>query len=182
MDYSENNIKLILTAAKFAAEKHRDQRRKNKKASPYINHPVEVAELLWNLGNVRDIQVIAAALLHDTLEDTDTTPEEITSLFGSQVASLVQEVTDDKRRPKPERKQLQIEHAPHLSDGARHIKLADKISNLREMISDPPAKWSLTEQKEYISWAIKVAEGLRGINHELETYFDQIVHTLSKKT
>ncbi len=170
----------ILTAMKFAAVKHRDQRRKNKYASPYINHPVEVAELLWNMGQVWDIHVIIAALLHDTLEDTDATPEEISSMFGPAVLQIVKEVSDDKQLPKPERKRLQIIHAPHLSAGAKHIKLADKICNLREMLTDPPMKWTIEEQYEYVAWAGKVVDGLRGINGKLEAYFDNIVRELLK--
>jgi len=132
MNFKEEDLSLLLKAVKFSADKHKTQRRKGAEGSPYINHPIDVAETLWKLGGVRDLSVIVAAILHDTVEDTDTTLSEIEEYFGPVVRSLVQEVTDDKTLPKPERKRLQIEHAPHLSTGAKRIKLADKISNIKD--------------------------------------------------
>src|ERR1041385_3192371 len=111
--FKQEDISLLIKAVKFSAEKHKTQRRKGAEGSPYINHPIDVAEMLWNAGSVRDIPVLAAAMLHDTVEDTTTTPAEIEEHFGQVVRSLVQEVTDDKSLPKSERKRLQIEHAPH---------------------------------------------------------------------
>src|SRR6266568_91129 len=133
MTFKEDDISAILKALSFSAKKHRNQRRKGAEGSPYINHPIDVAETLWKVGGVRDISVIVAAILHDTVEDTETTLAEIEEHFGPVVCSLVQEVTDDKSLPKPERKRLQIEHAPHLSTGAKQIKLADKISNIHDV-------------------------------------------------
>ena len=123
----------ILAAVHFAADKHRDQRRKDAEASPYINHPIEVAELLERVGGITDIVTLQGALLHDTIEDTNTTPEELEKAFGKEVRSVVEEVTDDKRLPKEDRKRLQIEHAPHVSLRAKQIKLADKIANVRSV-------------------------------------------------
>jgi len=164
----------VLEAVRFSAEKHRDQRRKGKGRSPYVNHPVEVAERLWNLGGVRDADVIVAALLHDTLEDTETPREEIGRRFGERVLSLVREVTDDKALPKAERKRLQVEHAPDLSHGAKLIKLADKLCNVRDILLDPPADWPLERRQAYLAWAGRVVEGLRGTSAALEEAFDRL--------
>ena len=95
MDFSENTGKL-LEAIRFAAEKHRTQRRKDSERSPYINHPIEVVQLLWDVGGVRDVDVLLAAVLHDTIEDTDTRPEEIRDRFGEAVLAFVLEVSDEK--------------------------------------------------------------------------------------
>ena len=164
----------LLAALRFASEKHRDQRRKGANASPYINHPIEVAELLARVGGVRDVEVLAAAILHDTIEDTETTPEELERAFGSRVRELVAEVTDDKSLPKQERKRLQHEHAPHLSLDAKQIKLGDKISNVREIAASPPDGWPLERRREYIEWARSVVAGCRGANALLERHFDEV--------
>ncbi|MDX2246251.1 MAG: HD domain-containing protein [Bacteroidia bacterium] len=174
MSRSPVNPGVILSALSFAAEKHRDQRRKDREASPYINHLIEVSNLLWNIGKVRDENVLAAAILHDTLEDTQTQSEEIESAFGKIVLGYVQEVTDDKSLPKAQRKQLQIDHAPKKSPGAKQIKLADKCSNLYDIMNSPPVDWSLERRHEYFLWAKAVVEGLRGENTALESHFDQL--------
>ncbi len=158
----------ILQAARFAAEKHVDQRRKNASRSPYINHPIEVAEILSREGAVEDEDLLIAALLHDTIEDTAATREEIVEHFGERVAALVVECTDDKSLAKAERKRLQIVHAPSKSPGAKMIKLADKTSNLRSIIADPPADWPVERQREYFAWARQVIDGLAGANERLE--------------
>jgi guanosine-3',5'-bis(diphosphate) 3'-pyrophosphohydrolase len=162
----------ILSALQFAAFKHRDQRRKDHAASPYINHPIALANVLWQEGGVHEPYVICAALLHDTIEDTQTTREEIQQRFGARIARIVLEVTDDKLLPKAERKRRQIEHAPHLSRAAKLVKLADKICNLRDVAVSPPPTWSLRRRRQYFDWAKKVVEGLRGTNRRLETAFD----------
>jgi GTP diphosphokinase / guanosine-3',5'-bis(diphosphate) 3'-diphosphatase len=172
-----NTINKILEAASFAAQKHRDQRRKGSDAEPYINHPLEVANLLANVGGVTDVDMLLAAILHDTIEDTQTSRGELVERFGDRVAGFVLEVTDDKSLPKQERKRLQIEHAPHLSLEAKQIKLADKISNITDVTKNPPDGWSLERRQEYIHWGEAVAEGLRGSNIALETLFDQTVET-----
>ena len=170
-----NNLSKLLQAASFAAKKHKLQKRKGDDGEPYINHPLEVANLLANVGKVEDFDVLIAAILHDTVEDTDATKEEITELFGVKVCGYVMEVTDDKSLPKAERKQKQIEHAPHLSAGAKQIKLADKISNIKDVTNNPPHDWSRERKIEYINWGEKVIAGLRGVNKDLEDYFDEIV-------
>ncbi|MFP5212781.1 MAG: HD domain-containing protein [Acidobacteriota bacterium] len=173
MELSEVEISRLMAALKFAAEKHRDQRRKDVGHTPYINHPIEVAEMLWKLGEVRDMDVIIAALLHDIIEDTETEPEEISEEFGERVLSLVLEVTDDKRLPKEVRKSLQIERAPEASLGAKAIKLADKICNVRDVAASPPKGWSTERRVEYLDWTEKVVQGVRGCCASLEVHYDE---------
>lgn len=169
----EEKTGLLLEAMFFSASKHRNQRRKDWEKSPYINHPIDVAHLLWTVGNVREASVLLAALLHDTIEDTPTKPEEISELFGDEVLSLVLEVTDDKRLPKQERKRLQVVNAPHKSLGAKLIKLADKCCNVRDTVATPPADWSLQRRREYLLWTERVVAGLRGTNAALEKCYDE---------
>jgi len=171
---SEKRITLVLKAVAFAAKKHRDQRRKDAEASPYINHPIALADVLWHEGEVRDPVVIAAALLHDTIEDTKTTKAELRRLFGVKVADIVAEVTDNKRLSKERRKELQIEHAAQLSKDAKLIKLADKICNLGDILASPPKDWSIERKREYFDWAKKVINQVRGTNPKLERRFDQL--------
>jgi len=168
----ETGIALLLRALAFAAHKHRDQRRKDAEASPYINHPIALAEVLAREGGVGDIEVLCAALLHDTIEDTDTTEDELREAFGDRIAGIVAEVTDDTSLPKAERKRAQIDHAPALSEGARLVKLADKICNLRDVASHPPSRWELARRQEYFEWARQVIDGLRGASPSLEAAFD----------
>jgi guanosine-3',5'-bis(diphosphate) 3'-pyrophosphohydrolase len=167
-------IALILKAAAFAAHKHRDQRRKDKSASPYINHPIALAEVLSRVGGVTSPNVLAAALLHDTLEDTQTSRSELRKAFGPSITTVVVEVTDDKRLPKQRRKELQVEHAAHISKSAKLIKLADKISNLSDIVTSPPAGWSLQRKREYFDWAKRVIDQVRGTNANLERRFDAL--------
>jgi GTP diphosphokinase / guanosine-3',5'-bis(diphosphate) 3'-diphosphatase len=163
---------LVLRAAAFAAQKHRNQRRKDVDASPYINHPLALAAVLADEGGIDDAVTLAAALLHDTVEDTETTAQELASTFGAEVASVVMEVTDDKRLPKPERKRLQVEHAATMSDRAQLVKLADKICNLRDVAGSPPADWPLERRQAYFDWAKQVVDRLRGVHPGLEAVFD----------
>lgn len=172
MTFEEDDISLILEALTFSAEKHKNQRRKGAAGSPYINHPINVAQILWKVGGVRDIAVIVAAVLHDTVEDTGTTLSELEEHFGQAVRKLVEEVTDDKSLPKHERKRLQIEHAPHLSIGAKQIKLADKISNIEDVAFAPPADWPHQRRMDYLTWADNVVSGLRGCNEQMEELYN----------
>jgi guanosine-3',5'-bis(diphosphate) 3'-pyrophosphohydrolase len=170
---NESDLQLVLRALAFAAHKHRDQRRKDAEASPYINHPIALANCLANEGGVMDPLVLVSALLHDTVEDTETTIDELAAAFGQEVSSIVAEVTDDKSLAKAERKQAQIEHAPHISREARLVKLADKICNLRDVAQAPPAGWGLARKQEYFDWAKRVVDGLRGVSAPLERAFDE---------
>jgi len=167
-------VGLLLKAIQFAAWKHRDQRRKDVDESPYINHPIALAEVLWFEGRVRSAVTIAAAILHDTIEDTETTADELRGAFGPEVAAIVEEVTDVKWLGKTSRKKLQVARAKSSSHKARQVKLADKICNLRDILASAPAGWSLERQREYFDWAKQVVDQIRGTNPELERRFDQI--------
>ncbi|MBU0592363.1 MAG: HD domain-containing protein [Gammaproteobacteria bacterium] len=165
---------IVIEALAFAAHKHRDQRRKDANASPYINHPIALANVLANEGGVSDPAVLCAAILHDTIEDTETKVVELEEKFGSRITAIVLEVTDDKTLDPDVRKQLQIEHAPHISPEAQLIKLADKISNLRDILTSPPADWSIERKQAYFDWTEKVVAGLRGIHPGLELVYDTL--------
>ena len=173
---AKDALTLVLRAAHFSADKHRDQRRKGVRALPYVNHPIEVAERLAGLGGIDDAEILAAAILHDTIEDTETTPAEIAERFGERVLNLVLEVTDDKTLKKAERKRRQVEAAPHKSDAAKQIKLSDKISNVADMIHNPP-DWPKSRKLEYLDWAEAVARGVSGANAALDVEFERTLAT-----
>jgi guanosine-3',5'-bis(diphosphate) 3'-pyrophosphohydrolase len=162
----------LLRAALFAAERHKNQRRKDVEASPYINHPLTVANILANEGGIDDPVALIAALLHDTIEDTATTWEDLEAEFGPEISGVVLEVSDDTSLAAPERKRLQVEHAPTISRRAKLVKLADKIANLRDLSHRPPAGWPWSRKRDYFDWAKAVADGLRGVNPALEAAFD----------
>ncbi|NIE58588.1 MULTISPECIES: HD domain-containing protein [unclassified Burkholderia] len=165
-------MKKLVAAIAFAADKHRNQRRKDEEASPYINHPIALADVLANEAGVEDERVIVAAVLHDTVEDTETTEQELLRLFGKDVADIVMEVTDDKSLPKEERRRLQVEHAATISRRAKLVKLADKICNLRDIARHPPADWPLERKQAYFDWAKSVVDPMRGVHPGLEAIFD----------
>lgn len=169
------DLGLIIKATQFAADKHRNQRRKDADASPYINHPIALASTLCNEGGVDDPVVLCAALLHDTIEDTDTTSQELAEIFGAEIARVVLEVTDDKSLAKEVRKEEQVKHAPHISTEAKLVKLADKICNLRDILASPPADWSAKRKQAYFEWATRVVAGLRGVHPGLEAVFDGLL-------
>ncbi|CAN7979850.1 unnamed protein product [Ixodes pacificus] len=161
--------KALIETVNFAAIKHRSQQRDDGQ-TPYINHPIGVARILTHEAGIYDLTTIQAAILHDTVEDTDTTPEEIEEHFGSRVRAIVDEVTDDKRLPSEVRKRLQIEHAPHSSHEAKLVKLADKLYNLRDI----PLSWNEQRVQAYFEWSEKVVYGLRGTNKPMELALDQV--------
>ena len=167
------DVQVVLNAAHFAAEKHVTQRRKGVAAEPYINHLLEVAALVADALPEPDTNLVIAALLHDTIEDTNVTLEELSDRFGPDVAGLVAEVTDDKSLKKEERKRLQIENAPKKTVRAQAIKLADKISNLRGILSSPPADWDIGRKRAYLAWAKQVVDGLASSNAQLRAEFDR---------
>jgi guanosine-3',5'-bis(diphosphate) 3'-pyrophosphohydrolase len=169
-----HELHILVKAIDFAATRHRDQRRKDAEGTPYINHPIALAALLIEHVGTDDLPVIISAILHDTVEDTETTPDELEEHFGRQVRDIVMEVTDDTSLPKEIRRRLQIEHAGHSSYQARLVKLADKICNLRDMHDHPPAKWSLDRKRAYYDWAKDVIDQLRGTHTELEAIFDAV--------
>lgn len=164
----------ILRAAHYAAEKHSGQKRKGEAGEPYINHLLEVAQLVSSAISEPDPNLIIAALLHDTIEDTGVTKEDLKQCFGPDVANLVEEMTDDKSLPKAERKRLQIETAPHKSPRAQVIKLADKISNVRSIIHSPPADWDHERRRQYVDWARRVVEALSSPNPALKAEFERV--------
>ena len=172
MTIQKNDLKLILKALDFASRKHKDQRRKDKEASPYVNHPIALATILCNEGHVTGVETICGALLHDTIEDTATKPEELSSEFGPAIRDLVLEMTDDKSLEKAERKRLQIEHAAQASAKAKLVKLADKIANLRDIVTCPPNDWDLARKRQYFDWSKQVVDQLRGVHPGLEEIFD----------
>lgn len=149
----------LLDAAAFAAQRHANQTRKGDAGEPYVNHVIEVAEILSATTVGDDVALLMAALLHDTVEDTDTTAAELETAFGADVASLVMEATDDKTLKKVERKRLQVENAPHKSPRARLLKTADKTSNLRSIAISPPSGWREPRMTEYVEWAVAVVSG-----------------------
>jgi len=173
-----NPVLKLADAYHFAAAKHVGQRRKGEAEEPYVNHLTEVADLVARASGGEDVEVIVAAVLHDAIEDTDTSFAEIADRFGARVAGLVAEVTDDKTLPKADRKRLQIEHAAHASPGAKIIKLADKTSNLRAMAFSPPKGWPASRRAEYLDWACRVVDGCRGTNTWLEGQFDAAASVL----
>ncbi len=158
----------LLEAACFAADRHRNQRRKDVGATPYINHPLEVARILTEAG-IDDTDILVAAILHDTIEDTETTAEELAAVFGERICSLVLEVTDDKTLPKAERKRLQVLNAPRKSNDAKLIKIADKIANLRDIKAAPP-NWSENRKAQYLQFAKEVMSGCSGVNACLDKW------------
>ena len=174
MPKPKDELGLVLRVVQFAAHKHKDQRRKDVRKSPYINHPIALAEVLHTDGGVRDPVVIAAALLHDTIEDTETTYEELRGIFGAGIADTVAELTDTKFLGKEARKRLQVARAGKSSVAARQVKLADKICNLRDILARPPAGWSLSQRQTYFDWAKEVVDQARGVNPRLERTFDRL--------
>ena len=165
----------LLRAVSFAAEKHKDQRRKDAKDSPYINHVIAVASALAEEGKVTDEELIMAAILHDTVEDTETTCEEIAGQFGNKVASIVCEITDEMKLPKEVRKRLQEVNSPRWTPEAKQLRIADKICNVRDIAHNPPANWPLERKREYLLWTIRVVAGCRGVNTLLEKSFDDAI-------
>ncbi len=173
-------IQRILAAARFAAEKHVQQKRKGRNQEPYINHLIEVAELIAAGSNVLDTELIMAGFLHDTVEDTGVTLQELEQHFGRDVAGLVAEVTDDKSLPKETRKHLQVQNASKKSERAQTLKLADKISNLRSILASPPIGWGLERQRQYFEWAKEVVSGLTAPNPVLKQEFDKTYNQISQ--
>jgi guanosine-3',5'-bis(diphosphate) 3'-pyrophosphohydrolase len=173
MDVALEPAAALLKALHYAADLHKDGRRKGKAGEPYVNHVIEVAELLARVGGVRDVEVLQAAILHDVVEDTAATFADVERGFGAEVRRIVEEVTDDKSLRKDERKRLQIEHAPSLSAAAKMVKIADKIANVCSILNSPPDDWSDERRLEYLDWSARVVEGCRGVNQRLESYFDR---------
>ena len=176
-----NDIVKLADAYGFAADRHVGQRRKGEAGEPVVNHLAEVADLVARATAGADAELVVAAVLHDTVEDTDTTFEDLAARFGRRVADLVAEVTDDKTLPLAERKRLQVEHAAHASHGAKVIKIADKTSNLRAMAESPPRDWSVARRAAYLEWGRQVVANCRGANRWLEDQFDAAAAALEER-
>ena len=166
---------LILKAVGFAAGKHRDQRRKGVDQTPYINHPLQVALLIYEIASVEDVEILAAAILHDTVEDTKTTHSEIEEHFGPRISGIVREVTDDKSLPKEECKRLQVEHARELSEAAALIKIADKICNVTDITNSPPVDWDDDRRNKYFDWAESVVSSCPRVSEALDRRFQEML-------
>src|SRR5690349_13957763 len=175
------DLVLLSRAADYAARQHIAQRRKGERAEPYVNHLTEVAALLAEATDGSDVVLLMGGLLHDTLEDTDATYEDLQERFGAEVAELVAEVTDDKSLPKEERKRLQITKTAGKSRRAKLLKLADKTSNLRSLVQSPPAGWSRQRLADYVVWAHDVVRSCRGLNPRLEAAFDAAHQAASRQ-
>jgi len=182
-----NGFGKYMDATYFAAQRHRHQTRKGKERIPYINHPVRVALVLTECGET-DFDLLSAAVLHDVIEDTAKDKQEIEKLscqikerYGETVLSVVLEVTDDKSLPVEERKRLQVMHTPTLSDRAKKLKIADKISNIQDIAVDPPEDWPVQRKLDYLNWAKNVVEGAKGINNKLDRYFDRVYTEVHSK-
>ncbi|HUF57728.1 MAG TPA: HD domain-containing protein [Thermohalobaculum sp.] len=170
-----SDVLLLARAFAFAAEHHSGQTRKGEASEPYVNHVADVARRVAEATGGSDARLVAAALLHDTVEDTRATEEDIRTAFGDDVADLVMEVTDDRTLPKDARKQAQVDHAPHLSDRAKRLKLADKASNLTQIVESPPADWPAARKRDYADWAEAVLAGLRGVDAEMERTLEHAI-------
>ena len=168
-------IRLVSAAADLAARRHNGMARKGRGSDPYINHLAEVANILAEVTDGADAELVAAGWLHDTVEDTGTTRDELAQRFDERVAALVVEVTDDMSLPKAARRQRQIEDAPHKSAGAKLIKIADKISNIRARIHRDPSPEERADLTDYVDWAEQVVAGCRGVNAALDQMFDDTV-------
>src|SRR6478672_3102073 len=175
-----SDILLIARAWNLSAERHAKQKRKGEAQEPYVNHLAEVAELVATATEGRDANLVAAAVLHDTVEDTATLPGELASIFNADIADLVAEVTDDKRLSKEERKRRQVELASTKTDRAKILKFADKISNLRSLAKSPPPDWSVQRRRDYLEWATAVSQGLRGVSPWVEARFGEAAEQLGR--
>jgi GTP diphosphokinase / guanosine-3',5'-bis(diphosphate) 3'-diphosphatase len=172
-----SDMNVVFSALAFAAKKHANQRRKNKAAAPYIGHPIQVAQLLTEAG-INNSSILAAAILHDTIEDTGTTYEELKVRFSEAVADVVVECTDDKKLPSAERKKRQVSEAPNKSHPATLVKLADKLANLSDIMEDPPADWSDAQRKGYAMWSLAVCQALpsgKGYDTAMRALFSRVL-------
>jgi guanosine-3',5'-bis(diphosphate) 3'-pyrophosphohydrolase len=177
-----NDILKLLTAVDFAADKHKFQRRKGQNEMiPYINHPLQIARLIAEHYGTQNTDLLVAAILHDIIEDTETTPEEIEEKFGSHVKDIVLEVSDDKNLNKADRKRLQVENSPRISGEGKIIKLADKICNVKDITAFPPKGWDNERIIEYIRWSRSVINGVKGVNKKMEEIFERVSNEAEEK-
>jgi (p)ppGpp synthase/HD superfamily hydrolase len=181
MNPSDHPTAFLARAYAFAAVRHAGQKRNAAGDEPYLHHLIEVANLLAYATDGADPVLVAGGVLHDVLEDTPTTPAELSSLFGPEVAALVAEVTDPEGVTEAERRQRQVKHAPHLSDRARLLKIADKTSNIRERLATRPPGKTDQDIRDYVDWGAAVVAGCRGFNARLEDAFDAAYEAAIRK-
>lgn len=177
-----SDIADVARAFDFVARKHVSQRRKGTSEEPYINHLIEVAHLLAEATDGADTVLVMAGALHDVIEDTDVTADELARVFGAEITALVLEVTDDEALSYAERKRRQVETAPHISARAKLIKLADKTSNLRSLVASPPKQWDEARRREYARWSREVAVHCFGVNAALDRAFDDAYQAAAKQS
>jgi (p)ppGpp synthase/HD superfamily hydrolase len=171
-----SDLHLIFRALSYAAQQHATHKRKGREALPYINHPIKVSTIITQYVPDASNELIAAAVLHDVVEDSETTVEDLKNMFGATIASIVEEVSDDKFLPKKEAKQKQIQNAPHLSHNAKLIRICDKIANVRDICGeDVPNDWDYKTKIEYLNWAEEVVNAMGKFHDELEfTFKDEV--------
>jgi (p)ppGpp synthase/HD superfamily hydrolase len=155
---------LIAEATLFAAKAHFGQTRNQNNQIPYIVHPLRVSYLLWNEGNINNAHLLVAALLHDVLEDTEVSRQEIFNKFGSSILTLVEELTD---KPKPTAQEEALS-ALKMSKEAKTIKLADRTHNLRDLIDHPPKIWDFEKVSGFLNRSKILFENLRNTHPVLE--------------
>lgn len=160
-------------ACYFAANAHKRQKRKDATGTPYINHPIDVANILADAG-ITDPDILCAAVLHDTIEDTYVTYDLIKEQFGEKVANIVKECSDDKSYPKEIRKQMQLKHSTNASVEAKLVKAGDKLSNIGDLDSNPPANWTQDEIQGYITWCYAVCLEIKGHNQIVDQRLSDI--------
>ncbi|MFZ9848658.1 MAG: HD domain-containing protein [Flavobacteriales bacterium] len=165
------NLQLLFKALNYSAEQHKAQRRKGMESVPYINHPIKVTNIITQFIPDASDDLICAAILHDVVEDTDATIDDIKNKFGDAIASIVQEVTDDKSISKAESRRKQIENAPKLSYNAKIIRVCDKISNVRDICGENIPDWDYKTKIEYLNWAEQVVYALDKFHEELQFAF-----------
>jgi len=181
MSSTESSFIQLIAALDYAAQEHRDQRRKGAEQAPYINHPIALLRILAVEAGITDPEVLTTAVLHDVIEDCSGRDQEFIGLrreeigagFGAEILALVEAVTDDKALPKAQRKQAQVSHAGDLPPKARLVKLADKIANVRDIARCPPQQWDAQRITEYFDWAERVVDRMRGTDARLEALFDE---------
>jgi guanosine-3',5'-bis(diphosphate) 3'-pyrophosphohydrolase len=173
-DFTFSDLQRLVGALSFSATRHQDQRRKNARKTPYINHPIALLDVLVNEAGVNEKEALEGVLLHDTIEDTDTTEAELRERFGDATANVVVAMSDDKSLPKAERKRLQIVHAKDWSYPARLAEYADKICNMRDLTVEFPEGWTLERVREFFDWAKAVIDQIRGTHEKLDQLFDEV--------
>lgn len=173
-DFTFEDLQQLVGSLSYSAVQHQDQRRKNARKTPYINHPIALLHVLVVEAGVQDKSALNGALLHDTIEDTDAEEEDLRARFGNAITDVVVAMSDDKSLPKDVRKQLQIDHAKDWNYSARLAEYADKICNMRDLLVEFPEGWTLQRVREFFDWAKAVIDQIRGTHEKLDVIFDEV--------